>query len=68
VGEWQTPIGVWKDVAIERNGIVVDGFYCVSDWMITVKIKEGGNKSARLGDDAPATLAKSLLHELAQTL
>ena len=67
-GEWPMPVGIWEDIAIESNGRVVEGSYCASDWMITVKTKDGRNKSTRLGADPPVTVAKSLLHELAQTL
>jgi hypothetical protein len=65
-GEWPMPVGVWEDIAIESSGM--EGSYCASDWMITVKTKDGRNKSTRLGADPPVTVAKSLLHELAQTL
>jgi hypothetical protein len=62
----QIAVGLWTNVAIEYNGKIITGSYSVSDWMITVKVKDGGNKSTQLTGAAPQILAKSLLHELAQ--
>ena len=58
--------GIWNDLMIEFDGKIVEGSYCVSDWMITVRMKDGGTKSARLTDLKTETLAKSLLRKLAQ--
>jgi hypothetical protein len=57
----------WEDIAIECNGKIVTGTYCVSDWMITVKIESGRDKSTQLGNTPPKTLAESLLRELSET-
>ena len=58
---------IWEDSTIECNGKIVTGTYSVSDWMITVKIEGGRDKSAQLGNRPPKTLAESLLRELAET-
>jgi hypothetical protein len=66
VGE-EISLNRWQDITIECNGRVITGTYCVSDWMITVKIDGGGIKSTQLESAPPETLAKLLLDELAQT-
>ena len=60
-------IEIWKDIAIEHDGNVFTGSYCVSDRMITVKTKDGRTKSTRMLGNPPELIAKSLLYELAQT-
>jgi hypothetical protein len=60
-------IEIWKDIAIEHDGKVITGSYCVSDRMLTVKTKDGRTKSTRMLGNPPALIAKSLLHELAET-
>ena len=60
-------IEIWKDIAIEHDGKVITGSYCVSDRMITVKTKDGSrSKSARMVGNPPDLIAKSLLYELAK--
>ena len=60
-------IEIWKDIAIEHDGRVITGSYCMSDRMITAKTKDGRSKSARMVGNPPELIAKSLLHELAET-
>ena len=71
-GQWtmfgkKMALNVWEDITIEYNGKVINGSYCVSDWMITVIMKGGGNISTKLGSASPKSSAKLLLRKLAQT-